>query len=64
MSTLSMQFLPEQRMGSMFGGVDLDVVVLAEVSLGGADRRRENNGEGVQQKTPVALLRTGDAKNA
>ena len=56
--------LPEQRMGPVFGGVDLEVAVHAEAFASGAEQRQENDGEGVQEKKPVAPLRIGDAKNA
>src|ERR1019366_4555470 len=56
--------LPEQRMGSVFGGVDLEMAVHAEAFAGGAEKRQKHDGEGVQKKKPVAPLRIGDAKNA
>ena len=56
--------LPEQRMGSVFGGVDLEMAVHAEAFAGGAEQRQKHDGEGVQKKKPVAPLRIGDAKNA
>jgi hypothetical protein len=56
--------LPEQRMGSVFGRVDLQMTVHAEAFASGAEQRQENDGEGVQKKKPVAPLRIGDAKNA
>src|SRR5271165_4303354 len=56
--------LPEQRMGPVFGGVDLEMAIHAEAFAGGAEQRQENDGEGVQEKKPVAPLRSGDAKNA
>src|ERR1035437_5537824 len=56
--------LPEQGMGSVFGGVDLEMAVHAEAFAGGAEQRQKHDGEGVQKKQPVAPLRIGDAKNA
>src|SRR5450759_3982332 len=56
--------LPEQRMGPVFGRVDLEMAVHAEAFTSGAEQRQENDGEGVQEKKPVAPLRIGDAKNA
>src|ERR1035437_6665347 len=56
--------LPEQGMGSVFGGVDLEMAVHAEAFAGGAEQRQKHDGEGVQKKKPVAPLRIGDAKNA
>src|ERR1700688_2973562 len=32
--------LPEQRMGSMFGGVDLEMTIHAEAFAGGAEQRQ------------------------
>jgi hypothetical protein len=55
--------LPEQRMGSVFGGVDLEMAVHAEAFAGGAEQRQKHDGEGVQKKQPVAPLQIGDAKN-
>src|SRR5271165_7224902 len=54
--------LPEQRMGPVFGRVDLEMAIHAEAFAGGAEQRQENDGEGVQEKKPVAPLRIGDAK--
>src|SRR5271165_4929886 len=48
----------------VFGGVDLEMAIHAEAFAGGAEQRQENDGEGVQEKKPVAPLRSGDAKNA
>src|SRR5271157_3425692 len=56
--------LPEQRMGPVFGRVDLEMAIHVEAFAGGAEQRQENDGEGVQEKKPVAPLRIGDAKNA
>ena len=53
--------LPEQRMGSVFGGIDLEMAVHAEAFAGGAEQRQKHDGEGVQKKKPVAPLRIGDA---
>src|ERR1019366_5349191 len=38
--------LPEQRMGSVFGGVDLEMAVHAEAFAGGAEQRQKHDGEG------------------
>ncbi len=51
-------------MGPVFGRVDLEAAVHAEAFASGAEQRQENDGEGVQQKKPVAPLRIDDAKNA
>ncbi len=51
-------------MGSVFGRVDLQMTVHAEAFASGAEQRQENDGEGVEEKKPVAPLRTGDVKNA
>jgi len=51
-------------MGSVFGRVDLEMAVHAEAFTSGAEQRQENDGEGVQEKKPVAPLRIGDAKSA
>ena len=51
-------------MGSAFGGVDLEMAVHAEALASGAEKRQKHDGEGVQEKKPVAPLRIGDAKNA
>jgi hypothetical protein len=56
--------LPEQRVGPVFGGVDLEMAVHAEAFASGAEQGQENDGEGVQEKKPVAPLRIGDAKKA
>ena len=53
--------LPEQRMSSVFGGVDLEMAVHAEAFAGRAEQRQKHDGEGVQKKQPVAPLRIGDA---
>jgi hypothetical protein len=53
--------LPEQRMRSVFGGVDLEMAIHAEAFAGGAEQRQKHDGEGVQKKKPVAPLRIGDA---
>src|ERR1039458_6021244 len=55
--------LPEQRMGPVFGRVDLEMAIHAEAFASGAEQRQENDGEGVQEKKPVAPLWIGDAKN-
>src|ERR1035437_6897613 len=36
--------LPEQRMGSVFGGVDLEMAVHAEAFAGGAEQRQKHDG--------------------
>ena len=41
-------------MGSMLSGVDLEVAVHAEAFASGAQQRQEDDGEGVQEKKPVA----------
>ena len=56
--------LPEQRIGAVRGRVDLEMAIIAEAFASGAEQRQENDGEGVEQKKPVAPLRIGDAKNA
>jgi hypothetical protein len=53
--------LPEQRMGSVFGGIDFEMAVHAEAFAGGAEQRHKHDSEGVQKKKPVAPLWIGDA---
>ena len=48
-------------MGSVFGGIDLEMAIHAEAFAGGAEQRQKYDGEGVQKKKPVAPLRIGDA---
>src|SRR5271163_2630894 len=48
--------LAEERMGAMLGGVGLEMAVHAETFSGGAEQRQENDGEGVEEKQPVAPL--------
>ena len=45
--------LPEQRMGPVFGRVDLEMAIHAEAFASGAEQRQENDGEGVQEKKPL-----------
>ncbi len=40
------------------------MAVHAEAFSGGAEQRQKNDGEGVEEKKPVAPFRIGDAKNA
>jgi hypothetical protein len=48
-------------MGSVLGGIDLEMAIHAEAFAGGAEQRPKYDGEGVQKKKPVAPLRIGDA---
>ena len=42
--------LPEQRMGPVFGRVDLEMAIHAEAFAGGAEQRQKHDGEGVQNE--------------
>ena len=56
--------LIEKRVGSALGGVDFEMTVHAEAFAGGAEQGQKHDGEGVEEKQPVAPSRIGDAKRA
>src|SRR3984885_12714631 len=52
--------LTEQRMSAPFGGVGLEVPIVAQLFSGGAQERQQDHGEGIDQPQTVPPVRRAD----